>query len=87
MDRSCGKGEKLYTVIVYFYQNSFRLRGMRQTGLCLDLAAPMAEARLLCALMLLCLSLFTGGHNILRRELSSGTSPTCFILRPGCGHF
>ena len=64
----------------------FRLKGMRQTGLCMDLPAPMAEARLLCVLMLLCSSPSTGGRDIPRRQQSIGTSPTCFTLRPGCGH-
>ena len=72
--------------ILTYYKNSFRLRGMRQTGLFLYFPTPLAGTRLLCVIMLSCLSLFTGGHNILRRELSSGTSPTCFTLRPGCGH-
>ena len=63
-----------------------RSREMRQTGQCLTLPAPMAGALLHCVLLLSCGTPYTGGHDIPRRELSSGTSPTCFTLRPGCGH-
>ena len=50
-----------------------RLRGMRQTGQYLILAAPMAGVRLLCVHMLLSFIQTTGGRDILRRPQNSGT--------------
>ena len=60
---------------------------MRQTGQCPILPAPTAGAQWLCVLILSVISPCPGGRDIPRKQLNSGISPTCFTLKPGCGHF
>ena len=56
-----------------FLLKLYRLRGMRQTGQCLFLPAPMVGVRLLCVLMLSHLCLTIGGQDTPQSQLSIGT--------------